>query len=152
MSRKKHKRPVKSPGKGRHAIPGVKPTTQKPEEQPIATPFGILATPFSAGGSGFAPPTDEELLDTDAPALFTGDVAQDSGLDISDEDLREDAQDEPAPETEGPLSAEEAARAWLQLKTKLKARRIAGLPDDPGIEAREEAAFERLKAALETDR
>lgn len=139
--------------KRRTAMAGVRPTTPRPDDLPIITPFGMLTTPFSEdAGSGFAPPTDEELIDDQAPAGFIGGIAEDSGLEISDEDLREDAQDQPVVDQDGPLDAEDAARAWLAVRTKIKARRIAGLADDAAIDAQEQAAFERLKTALEADR
>lgn len=134
---------------------------------PLATAFGVLATPFTgerpfgnasdeeAGDSG-VDAAEEDLRDDDAAGLnlgmdFTGTAAEGSGLDIPDDELLDDAIEDLA-EAGDPLDAEAAARAWLQVRVKLKARRIAGLAEDDAVVTEEQAAFERLKTALEADR
>lgn len=143
-------------GKKRGAAPHPPVLTQSELERvalPAILNFNALGP---SGGSGIEPGLDAlddaEFLDDEAPDItFTGDPATGSGLDIDEAEFRDD-ETSPDPCDSGAADAESLARAWLRLRVKLKARRIAGLPESSELEALEDETFRRLKAALENDR
>jgi len=130
--------------------------------------FPSFALNVTAAGPALEQMSDDDFLDEAAPEIaFTGDPACGSGLEVEDADLRDDqagveiddlgGEATQADEVNAGLAAagapapgdcESAARSWLAARVRLKARRIAGLPDDAALQADECAAFDRLREAI----
>ena len=122
--------------------------SQSPQPSLRGAPVGLVAA-FGASSADFANIEDSELIDREAPeGVFTGAPAVDSGLAISDSDLRDNEVEEPETgeiDFSNPLSL---AKGWIASFTKLKAQQIAGI-DDQATALREVELRNKLKATLE---